>query len=88
MYLLHGTIGQCLTENMTLEQRPEKMRKPVWYTYKQNIPKKGSSKCKCLEVGSGLVSSMKSQVSMAGEKGTTRTVVGDNVKKVATGQLV
>ena len=51
--------------------------------------KKGNSKCACPKVGPGIVSLMKSQkVSMAGEKKTTRTVVGDNVKKVATGQLV
>lgn len=58
-------------------------------TWKQSIPNRGNSKCTCPEVGTGMVSLMKSQkVSMAGEKGTKRTAVGDKVKKVAAGQLV
>lgn len=75
---------------MTLEQRPEKEEGASRLdTWKQSIPNRGNSKCTCPEVGTGMVSLMKSQkVSMAGEKGTKRTAVGDKVKKVAAGQLV
>lgn len=87
--ILYGTVRQCLTEKMTLEQRPETSEGASTVgIQKQSIPNRGSSKCNCPEVGAFVVSLKKSQkVGVAGEKGAQKIAVGDKVTKVTTGPL-
>ena len=87
--ILCETARQCFTEKMTLEQRPENNEgvspADIW---KQRIPNRGNSTCKCPEVGAIYGIFKKSQkVGMAGQKGAKKIAVGDKIKKMTAGQL-